>query len=74
MATLAVGSAFMHQSYTFVGARFDNLMISMISYLGHQIMVQYLPTKSALITDLQKEWRSMNSTQVVANITNTIAT
>ena len=35
MATLAVGSAFMHQSYTFVGARFDNLMISMISYLGH---------------------------------------
>ena len=65
MATLAVGSAFMHQTYTFVGARFDNLMISMISYLGHQIMVQNLPTKSAMLTDLQKTWRSMNSTQVV---------
>ena len=62
MATLAVGSAFMHQTYTFVGARFDNLMISIISYLGHQMMVQNLPVKSPMITELQKEWRSMNST------------
>lgn len=74
MATLAVGSAFMHETYTFVGARFDNLMISIISYLGHQMMVQNLPVKSPMITELQKEWRSMNSSQVVANITNTIAT
>lgn len=52
MATLAVGSAFMHQSYTYVGARFDNLMISIISYLGHQMIVQNLPYQSNMITQL----------------------
>ena len=42
-ATHAVGSAFMHQTYTYVGARYDNLMISVLSYLGHQIIIQNLP-------------------------------
>lgn len=39
LATHALGSAFMHQSYTYVGSRFDNLMISIVSYLGHQTMI-----------------------------------
>ena len=73
MASLAVGSAFMHQSYTYVGARFDNLMISIISYLGHQQMIDNLPYKSNMIKELQNEPRSMNSTQLLDNITNTIA-
>jgi len=48
MASLAVGSAFMHQSYTYVGARFDNLMISIISYMGHQMIVESLPVSNEI--------------------------
>jgi hypothetical protein len=73
MAQLAVGSAFMHQSYTYVGARFDNLMISVISYLGHQMIVENLPKVSNEIVELQKEPRSMNSTALMKNITDTLA-
>jgi len=61
MSALAVGSAFMHQSYTYVGARFDNLMISLISYLGHQSMVQNLADKSPILQELSNVTRSMNS-------------
>lgn len=74
MSMLAVGSSFMHQSYTFVGARFDNIMISIISYVGQQMIVQNLPDKTPLLFELQKEWRTMNSSQVVRNITETLAT
>merc|ERR1712227_1081547 len=48
-------------------------MISIISYLGHQMIVQNLPYQSNELTQLQKEPRSMNSTQLMDNITDTIA-
>ena len=41
-ATFILGSAFMHQSYTYIGARFDNLMISVLAYIGHQTVVESL--------------------------------
>lgn len=74
MATLAIGSAFMHQSYSYVGSRFDNLMISVISYLSHKMMVQNLPNKSLMVSDLQWEPRTVNVSQLINNITETIAT
>lgn len=73
MAALGVGSAFMHQSYTYVGARFDNLMISIISYLGHQMIVQNMPYHSNMLTQLQQDPRTMNSTQLMDSLTDTIA-
>ena len=42
-ATLAIGSAFWHGSYTSVGLEFDNRQIAMIAYIGHQISVSNLP-------------------------------
>lgn len=42
-ASLAVGSAMFHGSFTYVGASFDNKMISIIAYLSHQISTQNVP-------------------------------
>ena len=69
MAALAIGSHFYHQSSTIVGGEFDVHMIQVVAYLGHQIIVQNLPDKSPMIIDLQKEWRAMNSTEVVNSLT-----
>lgn len=70
----AVGSAFLHQSYTYVGSRYDNLMIAVLSYLGHQMMVENLPNKSPMLVELQPSKRSMSSHQIVTNLTETIRT
>ena len=40
--SLAIGSAFMHGSHTYVGYSFDNQMIAVIAYLAHQLSVSTL--------------------------------
>jgi len=36
-ASLTIGSAMMHGTFTYVGVSFDRQMISVISYMAHQI-------------------------------------
>lgn len=43
MATMAIGSSFMHQSYTYVGVRFDNGIVAILAYLAHLSLIQNLP-------------------------------
>jgi hypothetical protein len=42
-ASLAVGSAMWHGTFTYVGASFDNRMISVIAYLAHQMTTENIP-------------------------------
>ena len=72
LSTIAVGSAFMHKSFTQVGAKLDNYMIGVIAYLGYQISMQDMPNKSVLLDGLQWEPRTKNVTMVIDNITKTI--
>ena len=61
-ATLAMGSAFMHLSYTYVGARIDNMIISFICYLGQEILLEHIPTKSLILDGFDTKARTMNRT------------
>ena len=72
MSTLTLGSAFMHQSYTYLGARMDNYMICFIAFLGHQISIQNLPGNSRLLFYLQHRERKFKSTHMMNLITDTI--
>jgi len=56
-ATLALGSAFWHGSYTYVGYSFDDNLIAVVSYVGYQIMVENLKSNSTIINGLSNSTR-----------------
>ena len=72
-ATLATGSAFWHGSMTYVGKRFDNDLIALIAYYGHQMMTANLNTNSTVIHELSETPRVQNSFDIMTNITEYIA-
>ena len=57
-ATLALGSAFWHGSYTYVGYSFDENLIAVVSYVGYQIMVENLNSTSPIINGLSNQTRA----------------
>ena len=67
-ATLGAGSAFWHGSHTFVGYSFDNQMISVISYLSHQVIVSSLPD-SPILRGLSNKTRNLTSVDVSEQLT-----
>lgn len=62
-ATLAAGSSHMHGSHTALGSIFDNRQISIISYLAHQMSVQYLPGDSSILRQLSVTKRNIDSNE-----------
>jgi len=66
--TLAMGSAFWHDSHTYVGYSFDNNMIAVISYLAHQQSVAQLPF-SSILHEISPTNRSTNGVGVADQLT-----
>ena len=66
-ATLALGSAFWHGSYTYVGYSFDENLIAVVSYVGYQIMVQKLNSTSPIVNGLSDQPR-MPGTEVIETL------
>merc|ERR1712176_1632995 len=65
---LAVGGAFMHQSFTHVSGRLDVIPIDIIVYYGHILQVQSLPTESNVIHYLQKGSRVKSVERTIEDI------
>ena len=64
-----MGSALMHGSHTHVGGRFDNIMISMIAYISHQISIEHIPGGSSVLRELSKTPRKRSAEQEVERMT-----
>jgi len=54
-ASLTIGSAMMHGTFTNVGGSFDVHMISIIAYLAHQISTQNIPCEGDCNPSILKE-------------------
>ena len=63
-ASLALGSAFWHGSYTAVGNSFDNQMISIIAYISHQISVSNLDSNSTVLKEISLTKRNKTGIEV----------
>ena len=64
-ATLAMGSAFWHGSYTSAGLEFDNRLIAVVAYVGHQISVSSLnSTKPWILNELGLKPRNATSIEI----------
>lgn len=72
VSLMAVGSVFMHSSFTSVGSMLDKHMIGVIAYLSYQMSMMNIPNKSVMLQGLQLEERSKNITMVLDNLTRTI--
>jgi len=65
-ASLTVGSAMLHGSFTYVGKTFDRQMIKVIAYLAHQISTQNIPCEGDCNPHVLKELSTVkrNSTSI----------
>lgn len=73
-ATLTTGSAAFHGSQTRMGDSYDNNMIAVIAYLGHQLSVSKFNSTSSILNELSPTPRGLSSLEISEQITQTIIT
>lgn len=64
-------SAFMHGSYTQVGADYDNQNIALIAAVGHAIQVSALHSNSSILNFYSETPRNQTIYQIVDEVTET---
>ena len=69
-----MGSSLMHGGHTSVGGRYDNIMISMISYLSHTISLQHIPGGSSILRELNKTPRKASPVEEINKVTDMLLT
>lgn len=63
-ATHAAGSAFFHGSQTRMGDSYDNNMIAVVAYLGHQLSVSKLNSTSSILNELSPTPRGISAQEI----------